>query len=193
MAEPGRRRATYEDVLKAPEHLIAELMDGELFTSPRPRQRHGRAHSRLSAKLMTWFEFGEGGGPGGWIFMNEPELHLGSDVLVPDVAGWRSERFDESPESVGIEVAPDWICEVLSPSTMRTDRLRKLPIYARAAVGHIWLLDPIERLLEVFRLSAGAWSLVGGYGGNDRVFAEPFDAIELDLAMIWGRTEEPAG
>jgi len=189
MAEPGRRRATYEDVLRAPEHLIAELMDGELFTSPRPRPRHGNAVTQLVADLVPPFGRGSGG-PGGWIFIVEPELHLGPDVLVPDLAAWRAERLPELPDSVGIDVAPDWICEVLSPSTMRTDRLRKLPIYARAAVGHVWLLDPIERVLEVYRLSGGIWSLAGGYGGNDRVFAEPFDAIELDLAMIWGRSDE---
>jgi Uma2 family endonuclease len=114
-------------------------------------------------------------------------------VLVPDLVAWRAERLPELPDTVGIEIAPDWICEVLSPSTMRTDRLRKLPIYAANAVAYTWLLHPIDRLLEVFRLSDGTWNLAGVYGGNNRVFAEPFDAIELDLAMIWGRSEEPAG
>jgi Uma2 family endonuclease len=191
MAEPGRRRATYEDVLRAPEHLIAELMDGELFTSPRLPFRHGHAATVLLAMLGSAFHRGYDG-PGGWTILFGPELHLGNDVLVPDLAVWRDERLGELTDAVGIEIVPDWICKVLSPSTMRTDRLRKLPIYAASAVAYAWLLDPTERLLEVFRLSNGTWNLAGVHGGNDRVFAEPFDAIELDLAMIWGRTEEPA-
>jgi Uma2 family endonuclease len=126
------------------------------------------------------------GGPGGWIILDEPELHFGDDVLVPDLAGWRRERFSAiTGDTVGIEVVPDWVCEVLSPSTARLDRARKLPLYARERAPHAWLIDPAAQTLEVMRLDGERWSLMATYAEDARVRAEPFDAIELDLAALW--------
>jgi Uma2 family endonuclease len=127
-----------------PEPLVAELIDGEIIASPRPALPHALATSALGAELLSRFQFGRGG-PGGWWLLDEPELHLGPDVLVPDIAGWRRERMPEVPDAPYVEMAPDWVCEVISPSTARTDRARKLPVYARLAVGFTWIVDPLAR------------------------------------------------
>ncbi|NOK23465.1 Uma2 family endonuclease, partial [Corallococcus carmarthensis] len=128
------------------------------------------------------------GGPGGWTLLDEPELHFGEDVLVPDVAGWRVERLPYVPDTAAISLAPDWVCEVLSPSTRKLDREAKLPVYAREGVRHVWLMDPLTRTLEVFGLRDGRYEVPLTHSGGDAVRAEPFDAVELDLAFIWGRT-----
>lgn len=184
MTEPARRKATYEDVLNAPEHMIAELIGGELYLQPRPAIRHTAAASALGEELGPPFKRGKGG-PGGWFILDEPELHLGSDVLVPDLAGWRHTTLAELPDAAYIEIRPDWVCEVLSPSTEKSDRAIKLPIYAREGVGHAWLVNPTLRTLEVLRLERGRWLNLGTYRDNDAVRAEPFDAIVLELASLW--------
>jgi len=183
---PKRRRATYTDLEAVPEHLVAEIIDGELITSPRPAPRHAHASSQLGMKLGGPFDLGENG-PGGWVILDAPELHLGyePDVLVPDLAGWRRERLPRIPEDVGITVPPDWLCEVLSPSTTRIDRIRKMPIYARERVRHVWLVDPVAHTLEVFRLEGDRWVVAAVHGGDDVVRAEPFDALALALAVLW--------
>lgn len=174
----------------APPHMTAEIIAGELRLLPRPGPAHANAASTLGEELGPPFRRGRGG-PGGWIFLDEPELHLGPtpDVLVPDLAGWRRERL---PESVfaqgapgGITVAPDWVCEVLSPATEATDRAEKLPLYAREGVSHAWLIDPELKTLEVFRLERGMWVVAAVARGDAPVRAEPFDAIALDLSALW--------
>lgn len=184
MAKARRKLATYDDLLRVPEHLVAELLDGELFTSPRPATRHARAYARLSRRLGRAFEDGEDG-PGGWWIVPEPELHLDADVLVPDIAGWRQDRMPEFPDVVFVEIPPDWICEIISPSTGRLDRVRKLPIYASHGVQHAWIVDPQLKTLEVLRLTGGHWLTVATHGGDDIVRAEPFDAIDLKLGWLW--------
>jgi Uma2 family endonuclease len=198
MADPAKRRATYQDVLDAPEHLVAEIIGGELRLSPRPAGPHTRVTSNLGYELGPPFDRGRGG-PGGWILLDEPELHLDADILVPDLAGWRRERMPAIPDAAYFTLVPDWVCEALSPSNAVHDRAEKLPIYARAGVGHVWLVDPVQRTLEVMRLHEGKWLLVGVHRGNVRVRAEPFDAIELDVALLWedlaslpGRVSEPS-
>ncbi len=130
------------------------------------------------------FDLGEGG-PGGWLLLDEPELHLGQDVLVPDLAGWRRERLPVLPKGAAFNLAPDWACEVLSPSTSRLDRKVKVPVYAREGVGHLWLVDPEARTLEVLRLGEGRYVQLGVHEGAVRVRAAPFEALELDLARLW--------
>ncbi len=159
-------------------------MDGELIASPRPAPRHSCAGAGLIGNLFGPFHVGSGG-PGGWWILGEPELHLGPDVLVPDIAGWKRERMPVFPDVEFLELAPDWVCEVLSPRTMRLDRVRKLPIYARAGVAHAWLVDPVARTLDVLRLHGANWLLVATFGADDKVRAEPFDAVEIPLATLW--------
>jgi Uma2 family endonuclease len=186
VARPVQRRATYEDLLAVPEHLVAEIIAGELVTQPRPAFRHARASSRLGDLLGGPFDRGSGG-PGGWIILDEPELHLHADVLVPDLAGWRRERMPELPDTAASELAPDWLCEVLSPSTSAMDRIDKLPIYAREGVLHVWLIDPLQRTLEVFRLDGATYRLVATHRDDVVVHAEPFDAVGLELGALWAR------
>lgn len=184
MADAALRYATYEDLLQVPEHLVAEIVNGRLVAQPRPASRHLRASTRLGNKLGGPFDEGTGG-PGGWLILDEPELHFGPQVLVPDLAGWRRERMPSLPDVAWFELAPDWVCEVLSPSTARIDRVEKLPIYAAAGVGHVWLIDPILRTLDAFALHEGRWLLLGVREGADPVALPPFDAVSFDLSALW--------
>ena len=183
MADPVKR-ATYQDVLDAPPHLVAEILGGELHLSPRPGGPHTSAASRLGYLLGPPFDLGSGG-PGGWIILDEPELHLDGDIVIPDLAGWRRSRLPAVPDQAFFTLAPDWACEVLSRSTAATDRADKLPIYARAGVHHVWLVDALQRTLEVLRATSGGWLIAAVHRGDVRVRAEPFDAIELDLSIVW--------
>jgi len=183
-ADAAVRKATYQDVLDAPEHLVAELVDGELWTHPRPAGPHAESASVLGMDLGSAFHRGRGG-PGGWIILDEPELHLGPDVLVPDLGGWRRERLPEVPDAPFFELAPDWVCEVLSPRTALRDRRRKIPIYATHGVRHVWLVDPHARSVEVFRLDGQGYRFIVAQGDDDVVRLEPFDAIELELGALW--------
>ncbi|WP_074949969.1 Uma2 family endonuclease [Myxococcus fulvus] len=188
MGDGPKRPATYEDLLALPEHVVGQIVDGELIVMPRPASPHGRATSRLGGELYGPFERGRGG-PGGWFFHDEPELHFRKDVLVPDLAGWRRERMPEIPDVPYFTLAPDWVCEVLSPSTASLDRVRKKRIYAREGVGHVWLVDPKARTLEVFRRDGERWVELGTYSGDERVRAEPFEALELVLSDLWLTSE----
>jgi len=181
---PFDHPATYEDLVKLPDHLVAEIVDGELHASPRPAPRHAVAYARATRLLESAFDSGRTG-PGGWWILAEPELHLEADVLVPDLAGWRRTRMPRVPETAYFPLAPDWACEILSPSTASLDRTQKLAIYAREGVGHAWLIDPIARTLEILRLEADRWRIVMTHTGEATVRAEPFDAIEFSLAEFW--------
>jgi Uma2 family endonuclease len=176
--------ATYEDLCRVPEHQVAELIEGSVHAQPRPHSRHALAGGVLHDFLRSPFQRGRGG-PGGWIILIEPELHLGNDVLVPDLAGWRRERLPAIPAEVGIPVVPDWICEVLSPGTQRLDRVLKMPLYARLGVGFLWLVDPLARTLDAFGLVAGHWQLLGSAVEEDPVQLPPFDAVPFDLGELW--------
>lgn len=184
MADPARRQATYADVEAAPPNLVAELIHGSLVTHPRPSPRHGVAAINLGFEVVGPFERGRGG-PGGWVFITEPELRLGHNILVPDIAGWRRERLPALPDTNWIETPPDWVCEVLSPSTEIYDRGAKREIYAAAGVAHLWLLNPIGQQLEAFVLTAGKWLLAGVVSGSDEVALPPFDAVPFSLGQLW--------
>jgi Uma2 family endonuclease len=189
MGNPAPKRASYEDLLALPSNQVGEIIDGVLYTQPRPATRHARASTVLGEELGPPFGRGRGGGPGGWVLLDEPELHLGPepDILVPDLAGWRRERMPELPDAAFLTLPPDWACEVLSDSTRAHDRVRKLPVYAREGVSHVWLVDPLAKTLEVFRLDGDGYRLVVTFEGETPCRAEPFDAIELDLAALWQR------
>jgi Uma2 family endonuclease len=181
---PLDREATYDDLVKLPDLCVAEIVDGELHASPRPALRHARAGSSLGVRIGGPYDQGIGG-PGGWWILYEPELHFGPEVLVPDFAGWRRTRMPRVPDAAYASVAPDWVCEILSPSTASLDRGKKLAIYARWGVPHAWLLDPIAHTLEVLRLETSAWTVVGVHTGNAVVHAEPFADTALELAALW--------
>jgi Uma2 family endonuclease len=181
---PFDRPATYDDLMAVPDILVAEIVDGELHTSPRPGPKHVSANIELGDALVPPYHKGRGG-PGGWRILSEAELHLGGNILVPDWAGWRRERMPTLPETAYFPLAPDWICEILSPSTATLDRAKKLTIYARERVGHAWLLDPDLGTLEVLRLEGGHWVILGCHYGAERVRAEPFAEIELELGALW--------
>lgn len=172
--------------MAAPEHMIAEVIDGELSMMPRPASPHTAAASALGEELGPPFKRGRGG-PGGWIILDEPEVHLGEDILVPDLAGWRRNRMPEMPDAAFFTLAPDWACEILSPGSQRADRIKKPKIYSRENVSHLWLVDPNAQTLEVMRLEGGGYKIVLLAEQEEKVRAEPFDAIELDLGLLWAR------
>jgi Uma2 family endonuclease len=180
--KPLKKGATYDDLRDVPDHFVAEMFDGDLYASPRPALPHANAAGALFAEIRKSFHRK---GPGGWVVLFEPELHLGSDVLVPDLAGWRRARLPNVPPEAYLTLAPDWICEVLSTSTETLDRGKKLRIYAREAVAHAWLVDPLAHTLEVMSLEAGRCMQLGRYDGEAKVRAAPFDAIELELGALW--------
>ena len=178
------RRTTYQDVLDAPAHRVAEIVDGTLYTHPRPAMPHALASSYLGDELVS--PFGKGrGGPGGWWIIDELELHLGEDILVPDLTGWRRERMPEYPETAYVTLAPDWVCEVLSASTRRLDLHGKRPIYAREGVPYLWLVDPGDRTLEAFELHDGQWLLIASAKDDEPISIRPFDAITFSLGDLW--------
>ena len=172
------RRATYQDVLDAPAYLVAEVLDGTLHTHPRPAMPHGLATLALGTDLSNPFQF-ERGGPGGWWIAFEPELHLGEEIVVPDLAGWRRERMPEYPQTAYVTLAPDWVCEVLSASTRKLDLHQKRPLYAREGVSHLWLVDPTDRTLEAFELHEAQWLLIGSAKDDAPVSIRPFDAVSF--------------
>ncbi|MCA9620388.1 MAG: Uma2 family endonuclease [Myxococcales bacterium] len=183
MSDAAERQATYEDVLAAPSHVVAELIHGTLVTSPRPDAPHAYAASVLGMDLGGPFQRGRGG-PGGWWILDEPELHFAGHVLVPDLAGWRREQMPEVPSVPYFELAPDWLCEVLSPSTEAWDRGEKLAIYAEAGVRWAWLVNPTLRLLEVLERVDESWVLRESHVGEVSVRVQPFEAVELHLGDL---------
>lgn len=178
------RRATYQDVLDAPPHKVAEVIAGSLHAHPRPASRHAWASSGIGAKISPPFNYGDGG-PGGWWIVFEPELHLAEDIVVPDLAGWQRETMPEYPDADYFTIAPDWVCEVLSPSTRRLDLSEKRALYAREGVRHLWFVDPDARTLEAFELRDGQWVLLGTLAGDAPVSLPPFDAITFPLDALW--------
>jgi len=177
----------YEQLLALPEHVTGEILNGGLHTIRRPSGRHAGASSSLGMRIGPPFRFGDGG-PGGWWIIDEPEIHFirNQEVAVPDLAGWRRERMPDIPEDHRFEIVPDWVCEVLSPSTAQKDRTVKLPLYARYGVAHSWLVDPLAQTLEAFEWHEGRWLLIATLKEDDAVAVPPFDAVEFSLADLWG-------
>ena len=179
-ARPG----TWHDLIALPPHVRGELIANTLYAQPRPRPKHALAGLGIGGGIKS--PFGDGrDGPGGWWILAEPGLHLPkAKEVVPDVAGWRKERLPRLPDGP-IEVVPDWVCEVLSPSNARYDWLVKRPFYAQVGVAWLWFADVDARMVHVFQLVEGAWLERALAGGADRARLPPFDAVELDLGLWW--------
>ena len=177
-------KATYKDLLAVPENLVAEIIFGVLETHPRPAPKHTLVSSVIGNKLGPPFHHGDNG-PGGWWSLDEPELHLGEHVLVPDLAGWRRERMPELPETAWFELAPDWVCEVISPSTARLDRGPKREIYCQFKIPYLWHVDPDPRTLEAFELHDGQWLLIASLSGDEEIAVAPFAAAPFGLGALW--------
>ena len=184
MSDPARRLATWEDLACLDEGGAVEIVGGEIIEMGRPLARHGRFQAGLSRFISGPFDFDED--PGGWWILIEPDVRLGPhDIVEPDVVGWRRERMPEVPETRPIDVVPDWVCEVRSPSTARHDRLLKAPPYLRAGVAHLWIADPDARVLEAWANQGGAWVSLGAWGDGHRARIPPFEAVELDVGKLF--------
>lgn len=178
-------RATYQDILDAPDGMIAEIINGELHTQPRPGPRHQDAAGELTADLKTHFRKNRSK-PGGWIIIPEPEVHFSAtDIFDPDIAGWRYETMPELPETAYFDTTPDWVCEILSPSTARIDRISKMTTYAQHEVGHYWIVDPRAKTLEAYALRDGQWVLIATAGDDDVVTIAPFEDLAISLEYLW--------
>lgn len=186
MNHPARRRANYEDVLESPPHVVAEVVDGVLYQTPRPALPHVAAASVVGEELGPPFKRGKDG-PGGWMILYEPEIHLGADIVVPDVGGWRRTTLPILPDDAYLTVAPDWVCEVASPRTRALDRGKKLDVYQRENVRHVWIIEPLDEFLEVLELDGASYRIVQRVSGVERARLVPFDAIEFDVAALWAR------
>ncbi len=186
MTDSARKRASYEDVLSSPPHVVAEIVDGVLYQSPRPGLPHAAAATAVGEELGPPFNRGKGG-PGGWIILDEPEIHLGEDIVVPDLGGWCRSTLPILPEDPYLAVRPDWVCEVASPSTRALDRGAKLEVYQREQVTHVWIIEPLDRFLEVLELDGETYRIVQRLGGNAPARLRPFAAIEFDVAALWAR------
>jgi Uma2 family endonuclease len=185
MAELARKMVTYEDLYSIPENTTGQIIDGELIVNPRPSRKHVHTASALGGEVMPPYHFGRSGGPGGWVILDEPEIKLGQNIVVPDLAGWKRERFPATEETNWISIPPDWVCEVLSPSTLRVDKIRKMPIYAQNGVQYFWLIDPLAKTLDIYRLESGRWAVAGFFFDDDKVRAEPFQELEIELSNLW--------
>jgi len=189
----AKRRATYEDLMRVPDTMVAEIVDGELVVSPRPASRHALAGSEIVGDLIPIFHGSPARfGPGGWWILIEPELHFGDDVLVPDIAAWRCQRMATVPDTAAFTLPPDWVCEIISPSSVRHDRIAKMRCYARNGVETVWLVDPIARTLEAFRRNDNQWSVIASHAGDEVIRVEPFGELEVQLARWWLPPTDPA-
>ncbi|MCE5243942.1 MAG: Uma2 family endonuclease [Syntrophobacteraceae bacterium] len=185
MAGTTRKQASYLDLHDIPENVVGEILNGELTAMLRPARRCLHAASSLGAEIMPAYQFGKGSGPGGWTVYHEPEVQLGENTVVPDLAAWKNASLVSLSPEARMDVAPDWVCEVLSPTTLRADKVRKMPIYARFGIPFLWLVNPLVKNLDVFALEAGRWTLTGSYSEDDVVRAEPFQKIEIELRRLW--------
>ena len=183
LSDLAPRPATYADLEAVPAHLVAEILDGALYTHPRPVARNGAASFALANTLGGPFQFGRGG-PGGWTFIDESELHLGPHVVVPDLAGWRQERMPFVPDVAFIDFVPGWVCEILTPSTEKNDRGRKRRIYATYGLPHYWLLHVSKRQLEAYELRDGKFALFETFEDGADVDAPPFAAAPFSLSLL---------
>lgn len=174
----------YQEFLNLPENMVGEIINSKLHAQPRPAPKHALATSCLGDDLIGPYYKGRGG-PGGWWILFEPEIHLDDDIVVPDMAGWRKEKMPRLPDTAYFKLAPDWICEVLSPGTVRKDRVLKMPLYAKYQVRWIWLIDPIAKTLEAYQLENRYWTLIGAFAENDIVSIVPFKDISVDLSFLW--------
>jgi Uma2 family endonuclease len=194
MRDPAAPDATSEDLKALPENVIGQIVEGVLISMPRPAVGHAWATSNLGAELTISFGRGRGG-PAGWVFLDEPELHFHRNILVADLAGWRRERMGSGPtaDTPFITLAPDWVCEVLSPRTASIDRVQKRRVYAREGVAFLWHIDPLERLLTAYALEGTEYRELGTWGGDEDsvVQVAPFETLALELRVLWAPQSVP--
>ena len=187
MAKPASKLATYNDLRDLPEETRAEILAGHVVASPAPLPRHSKAQGAVRRFLGGPFDDDDGrGGPGGWWIFVEVDVALDQhDIVRPDLAGWRRERLLRPGATRPIEVVPDWVCEVVSPSTAARDRVTKRNLYARSGVAHYWLIDPEARVFEALALHDGSWFELGVYDDAATARIPPFDAVELEIGRLF--------
>lgn len=183
--QPAPRRPTYQDLLRLPDDVRAEIIDAQIVALPTPRPRHSKPQRALGSFIGKPFDDDDGfGGPGGWWIFVEVDVQLGEHVVRPDLSGWRRERLPE-PDQRPITLAPDWICEILSESNEAHDRVTKRRLYAEQGVAYYWIVDPEARTLEALRLEAGRWVDAGSFDETETARVAPFEAVELPIGRLF--------
>lgn len=182
-APPTRNSASAEDAFaNAPSNLRAELLHGTVLMAPAPAPLHQVHVAELLRRLSGYDRRGRGPtDPGGWLIVPDPEVDLGEapDKFRPDVAGWRFERATFSLREPAITVAPDWVCEVLSPSTETIDRAIKAPLYASYGVEWLWLIDPEDCSIEVFHNDRGTFRPTHTFRASSAGSLPPFEGAPM--------------
>lgn len=193
--DPAKQLATYEDLLALRDEVRAEVLAGEIVSAPAPLPRHSKVQRALGRFIGGPFDDDDDrGGPGGWWILPEVDVRLGPhDIVRPDLSGWRRERLPVPWDERPIDVRPDWICEISSPSNVATDRVTKRKLYAHSGVPHYWIVDPTARTLEAFELTEGRWVEVGSYDDSAVARIASFEAIELEVGRLFPPTGRPAG
>ncbi|HEV8267448.1 MAG TPA: Uma2 family endonuclease [Thermoanaerobaculia bacterium] len=190
MAEADRKRATYADLTTFPESVHAEIVAGDIYVHPSGLPRHGHVTAAVSGMIGMPFSF-DPKGPGGWWIVSDVDIALSThDVVRPDLSGWRRARVPVFPRALPVSIVPDWVCEVLSPSNARYDRITKADLYARHAIPFYWIVDPAARVLEAFERQGAGWLRLGAWGDGDKVPIRPFDAVDLDVGRLFPPPEE---
>ena len=184
MSNLAYKQATYDDILALPENIVGEILNGQLETQPRPAPKHALAASAVGIEIGLPFQRGKGG-PGGWWILDEPECHIDGEIFVPDLAGWLKQRMPTLPETAWFEMRPDWVCEIISPNSIRRDRVTKMTIYARLGIPYYWLIEPLGKTLEVYELQGEHWLLLQSYANDDEVCSAPFAEYRFSLANLW--------
>lgn len=183
--KPSTKPPTLADLDALPPGVVGEIIDGVLYTMTKPRMRHQRTMLKIGGGVAAPFDDGIGG-PGGWWIIPEPGIELpDTPEIAPDVAGWRRDRMPEMPIDEPIRIVPDWVCEILSPTTRRHDLLVKLPYYAKVGVAYHWLVDLEGRTVTAQRLDSGRWTTLGVYCDETDARIEPFDVVPLHVASWW--------
>jgi Uma2 family endonuclease len=185
MGSLPKTKNVYEQWLELPDNITGEIISGNLIASPRPGPKHANVSSSLNVKVGGPYHHGDSGGPGGWLILFEPEIHINDDIVVPDFAGWKRERLSSPPDEPYFSVVPDWVCEILSPGSVKIDRVVKQQLYLNWSVNHYWIIDPILKSVEVLERSGAHWVIKGIYSENNKMRAVPFDSIEIDLSSLW--------
>ncbi len=199
MTEPARKVYTYEDILALDEKLHAELLDGMIYIdgvplgsvvptvgmAPAQLPRHAKSQRVLGKIIGGPFDDDHGdGGPGGWWIFIEVDVLLASGTVRPDLSGWRRERLPQ-PDVRPIATRPDWVCEIISPTSIRQDRVAKRRAYAKAGIPHYWIVDPDARTLEALELQSDRWLEVGTWSEGDVARIAPFEPVEVPVGRLF--------
>lgn len=187
-----RLKATFEDLIRPGEDRSVEIIGGDVVEKTSPTMEHGASQGAVMGFLGRRFVRRPGGRwPGGWWIATEVDVEYEPHELYRhDTVGWRRDRVPERPRGRPIRIRPDWVCEILSPSNEKRDLVDKMRVLRASGVGHYWVVNPEEKILVVHRLEAQGYLVVLAASSGDTVRAEPFEAVELRVGVLFGDEDD---